>query len=59
MLQRSPLFTHGGGQCDPNPTFEPTSGTCCNQCESNPAFVAGDPHPNPLGNDQRAEIICT
>ena len=33
--------------CDANPACDPTSGTCCNQCDPNPACVSGDPNAIP------------
>ena len=36
-----------GMTCDANPACDPTSGTCCNQCDPNPACVAGDPNAIP------------
>ena len=42
-------------QCDASLACDPTTGTCCNQCDPGPACVAGDPHAIPCcssgGND--------
>ena len=35
------------GQFDVSMTCDPTSGTCCNQCDPGAACVAGDPHSIP------------
>jgi len=34
-------------QCDASLACDPTTGTCCNQCDPGPACVAGDPHAIP------------
>ena len=43
-------------QCDAGLACDPTTGTCCNQCDPGPACVAGDPHAIPCcssGGDVR------
>ena len=37
----------GGSGCDPNLACDPASGTCCGQCDPNPACVADDPNAIP------------